>query len=107
MKVKRVLISDSRGHQSKEILGRTEYAPIFTKENCDIGTAYEDKTNTGENQLWIMDEKGENLLFTVNDVRLVGIYAVIMRFTGYLGQTHKKFKAGTKVTVSVFCHEEK
>ena len=102
MLFKKITVSLRDGHPSNDVIGRMDYDTVAEFHNCSLTTIFEEKTNTGENELWILDETGITTLLAIHDVRFVGMWAKIMRFSGYLPQNYKKFKRNTRVDVFVW-----
>ena len=69
---------------------------IIELQDVTISTIEEKKMSTGENQLWILDKDGYNVLHSFNDCRLQSITKDLMSFIGY---THVKCE---KVSIYVW-----
>ena len=94
MKFPRILLSthaEQIGGESKE---------IWTFLNHSITTYGEENISQTDNELWILNEN--QTIVRINDVRFLGVWADVMRFTGYLQHTFAKYKTGTKIDVTLW-----
>ena len=101
MKFRKITVTKNEAPEITALKGGN-YETLLVVENHVLATAAEEKTNRCENEMWIMDEKGVAVLMYINDVRFTGMYADVMRFTGYLATHFKKYKRGLKVDINVW-----
>lgn len=102
MQFNRITITTFQREPSKKIIGGYEDIIIKTFKNNRIATINAEKSFSGDNQMWILDEKGINMILSIIDVRLEGVYADFMRFVGYLNTPIGNIKVNTKIHINIW-----
>jgi hypothetical protein len=102
MKFKRVTVTLFDGKLDEQVIGRINHPCIFKMDSPVITTFNENMSHECKNELWICDILGDRILMRFDDIKFNGMWADIMKFTGYLILREGKYKSGTKVNINLW-----